>query len=249
MDRPYAATVLRQDGVSLTGLAAGAALLPALTVHLCYGISAFGGLIPLCIPYVEGCTSVSSSGRYGAAYFLFKAGMLPSAVLIGAFWWLCRHWLLALGDRDCMPVRSMVTIGIVAAVFLVLYSVFLGSRGEFYNLMRRFGVTVYFGGSYLAQLLLISRLVKLREGGNRLPAGLLKALMALALALLATGLASIPVMHLMPVDWRPDKHRFQNIVEWNFCALLIANHALLAWGWRHSQFRAGFRTIASPRPP
>lgn len=236
------ATSLRTD-VSLTVPGAATALLPILTVHVCYLISALPGLIPLCIPYLEGCTSVSSAGRYGAAYFLFKAGMIPSAVLVATFWWLCRRWLLALGDEDSRAGRMMVAVGIVAALFLVLYTVFLGSRGDFYNLMRRFGVTVYFGASYLAQLLLISRLARLGTANRRLPAGLVRILKGIALALLVIGLSSIPIMHLMPVDWRPDKHRFQNIIEWNFCLLLIANYALIAWAWHYSRFRSSFSAL------
>ncbi len=235
-----ASPAVHRYGTSLALPGAAAALLPFVTVHASYSLSAFTGLIPLCVRYLEGCTSVSSAGRYGAAYFLFKAGMIPSAVLIAVFWWLCRRWLLTLGDEDSRAARIMVAVGIVAALFLVLYTVFLGNRGDFYNLMRRFGVTVFFGASYLAQLLLISRLATLDPSDRRLPAGLVKILKAIALALLVAGLSSIPIMHLMPVDWRPDKHRFQNIIEWNFCLLLVANYALVAWAWHYSRFRAGF---------
>src|SRR5690606_26179245 len=125
--------------ISLSGVALATWLLPLLTVHASYLLSATAGLIPLCIPYIDGCTSISASGRYGWAYFLFKAGMLPAAVFIGAFWWLCRHWLLILGDRDGPALKAIAAVGLLAAVFLALYTVFLGSRGEFYSFMRRFG--------------------------------------------------------------------------------------------------------------
>ena len=125
--------------ITLSGVALATWLLPVLTVHASYLLSATAGLIPLCVPYIDGCTSISASGRYGGAYFLFKVGMLPAAVFVGVFWWLCRHWLLALGDRDGSALRAIVLVGILAALFLALYTVFLGSRGEFYSFMRRFG--------------------------------------------------------------------------------------------------------------
>ncbi len=147
------------------------------------------------MPYLEGCTSVSSSGRY------------------------------------------------VAAVFLIHYSVFLGSRGDFYNLMRRFGVTVYFGASYLAQLILLSRLARLRRAGRlSLPGWIVPALLGLAIALILVGLAGIPVTHLVPEDIRPGKHRLQNTIEWNFCLLLVASYGIYWWAWRRSGFTASFAT-------
>ncbi|MBC8328276.1 MAG: hypothetical protein H8E31_05960, partial [Planctomycetes bacterium] len=122
-----------------------------------------GGHIPACITYVVGCTSISSAGRYGFSYYLFKAGMIPSAVLLAALWLNCRRWLIELGDENFAMTRSISVLGMLAAVFLVLYTVFLGSKGDFYNLMRRFGVTLYFGFSGLAKIMLLARLRRLRS--------------------------------------------------------------------------------------
>ena len=62
----------------LNWVALASALVPLAVANVCYLVSATAGHIPLCVPYVEGCTSISASGRYGMAYWLFKAGMLPS---------------------------------------------------------------------------------------------------------------------------------------------------------------------------
>jgi hypothetical protein len=50
-------------------------LVPLLTVHVCYVLSASAGVIPTCSPYLDGCTSISATGRHGWGYVLFKAGM------------------------------------------------------------------------------------------------------------------------------------------------------------------------------
>lgn len=222
------------ERVGLGWLALWAGLLPFAVINLAYLGSALGGHIPLCFPYLEGCTSISSAGRYGLSYFFFKAGMIPSAVLLAVHWFLCRRWLLQLGDADTPMVRSMRLLGMLAAVFLVLYTVFLGSQGDFYNLMRRYGVNLYFSFSGLAQILLLARLGKLRAAGvASLPDSLMRIKLLLLIALLVVGLASIPISNFIV-----DKHRPRNIVEWNF-ALLMISYYLVTWRmWVHTEFHA-----------
>jgi hypothetical protein len=222
-----------QGSISLGWLAFWTGFLPLLVGNLAYLGSALGGNIPLCFPYLQGCTSISAAGRYGLSYFFFKAGMIPAAVLLAAFWFACRRWLLALGAQDGRLVRAMVVVGCTSAAFLILYTVFLGSKGDFYNLMRRYGVTVYFSFSYLAQLMLLSRLRQLRTAGQlELPDYILRGKLALAVALLALGLGSIPISNFVV-----EKDRPENAVEWMF-SLLMVSYYLLTWrAWRHSDFR------------
>jgi hypothetical protein len=224
--------------VSLGWIALLTGVVPVVVIHACYLTSSLSGHIPLCVPYLSGCTSISATGRYGISYFVFKAGMLPGAVLLAFYWLLNREWLLTLGDRDGATTRWMVRLGLTAAAFLVLYVVFLGSKGEFYALMRRYGVTVYFSFNYLAQLLLVARLRELAgQGTAALPGWLVSAKLWLLLSLLAMGLVSIPVQH-----WVPEGFRSENVLEWNF-ALLTAVYYLLTWlAWRRTGFGARFGT-------
>ncbi|MGI9344390.1 MAG: hypothetical protein ACR2QV_16275 [Gammaproteobacteria bacterium] len=222
------------DRLELGWLALWTGLLPFLVINASYLGSALGGHIPLCVPYLEGCTSVSSAGRYGLAYFWFKAGIIPSAALLACYWFLCRRWLLQLGDYDGVAVRAMRLLGVLAAVFLVLYAVFLGSKGDFYNLMRRYGVNLYFSFSGLAQILLLARLRRLRAAGiASLPKHLLDTKLLLLIALLIVGLASIPISNFIV-----DKHRPRNIVEWNFALLMILYYVVTWRLWIRTGFRA-----------
>jgi len=216
---------------SLAWVALAAGLLPILVVTLAYVGSTMGGHIPLCFPLLQGCTSISSAGRYGLAYFFFKGGMITAAVLLSAYWILCRLWLRDLGGRDSARTRSMVALGCVAAAFLILYTLFLGSKGDFYNLMRRFGVTIYFSFSYLAQLLLVAELRQLRERKTGIPPGILRGKLIIVIVLLVLGLGSIPISNFVT-----DKTRPENAVEWNF-ALLMASYYFFTWrAWRHTRF-------------
>jgi len=215
------------------------ALLPFVTVHLCYAVATGAGLLPQCLPYLDGCTSISAAGRYGWSYFLFKAGVIPAAVLLALFWWLCREWLVTLGEpAGSRALLAMAWIGTVAAGFLVLYAVFLGSKGETYNLLRRYGVSVYFSFSCLAQLILLSRLRRLAVAQpGVVPAWILRAKTGLAILLLALGLGSIPVSNFVA-----DKDPVENAIEWNF-TLLLVSYYLLTWrAWRATGFRLAFGT-------
>jgi hypothetical protein len=226
----------------LEWLALWTGLLPFIVINLAYLGSAIGGHIPACIPYIAGCTTISSAGRYGLSYYFFKAGMIPAAVLLAGFWIMCRRWLIELGDDNRAMTKSIAVLGILAAVFLVLYTVFLGSRGDFYYLMRRFGVTLYFGFGGLVQILLLARLQRLRaKGAHQIPGRLLRLMLLVLLGLLIIGLASIPISNFIV-----DKHQPRNIVEWNF-ALLMSGYYLLVWrAWRVTGFHPTISIARSP---
>ncbi|MCK6371575.1 MAG: hypothetical protein L6Q83_09690 [Gammaproteobacteria bacterium] len=221
---------------ALPWLAFAAGLLPLVVVHLCYVISVQAAIIPGCIPYWSGCTSISATGRHGVAYFLFKAGMIPAAVLLAAYWALARRWLLALGRSDTTALRAMTWLGVIAAVFLVLYTVYLGSKGDFYSLMRRYGVTVYFSFSALAQMLLLRELLRPAFADTvRLPPWIVRGKFLIVAFLLVAGLLSIPIGNFVP-----DKDRAMNVIEWWFALAMSSYYLLSAAAWRASGFVAGF---------
>jgi hypothetical protein len=199
-------------------------LLPFCIVNLAYLGSAFAGHLPWCFPYLEGCTSISSTGRYGFGYFFFKAGMIPAALIMGAFWIACRRWLLTIGDVDGRMVRAMACLGCISAAFLILYTVFLGSKGGSYHFMRRTGVIVYFSFSYLAQLMLLGRLRRLQAIKRiAVPDYILTGKLTVLIGLLVIGLGSIPISNFVV-----DKHRPENAVEWTY-ALLMVSYYFFTW--------------------
>jgi len=219
--------------LNIVWLPLAVSLLPVLTGASCYWLSSSASLIPACNPLLEGCTTISSAGRYGSAYVVFKVGMIPAAIMLGFFWPLCRRWFLSLGGADSVGLRAMAQLGAISAVFLILYSVFLGSHGDFYSLMRRFGVTIYFSFSYLAQVLLLNRLWDERGSGSLdVPNYISTCMFVITVVMLAMGLYSIPLGQVIP----DPGDRVINIIEWNF-ALLLSGWYLLPWlAWRRSRF-------------
>ena len=216
---------------------------PLVVINFCYWLAAQNGSIPACMPYLDGCTSVSATGRHPPSSFLFRATMLPIAALIIVYWKLCAAWLRVLGAAGPLRAGALFAIGGTGGLFLIVYVTFLGSEGDFYNLMRRYGVTVFFGFNYLAQLMLAERVV-MHDAALALPAlrriGWLK--LAICILMLAIGLASIPVMNFVA-----DKDRMQNVMEWNFGLLMLGNFALTHFLWRATRFELSPVASLSPR--
>ncbi|MEM6817660.1 MAG: hypothetical protein AAF578_02620 [Pseudomonadota bacterium] len=194
------------------------ALLPIACVNLNQWLSISGGYIPACFPYIEGCTSISSTGRHGVSYWLFKALMLPQSLLLIAFWRSLEHWLAS----HAVVGVWMLRLAIVASAFLVLYTVFLGSSGDFYRLMRRYGVFVFFLGTFIAQITATRRLAIINA--EQRPRALLSVQRVLLGVMTVLALAEVP---LGTFGFKDDVA--ENIIEWNFS--LLMQLWFLTWLW------------------
>lgn len=78
-------------------LAIAAAVLPFVTFNGSYLIAASLEHVPMCFTYLDGCTSVSSTGRQSPEMFFFKPGVLILAAVLAVHWHRCA-WFL--GGRD-----------------------------------------------------------------------------------------------------------------------------------------------------
>lgn len=209
--------------LSISTLALIVGLLPIVLIHVCYALSVQAGRAPFCIPYLDGCTSISRAARFGLANHLFKAGMLPLSALLALFWLLAASWLRELAPARARRIRAMRVIGVIGALFLVLYASFLGVEGETYQWMRRYGITVYFSFTVLAQMLLSSLL----------PRGWLRrVLTCLCAAMLLLGLASVPLQHLVA-----DRDATLNALEWTYALFMSTGFALVGLDWRRRGLR------------
>lgn len=211
-------------------LAITAAALPLVAVHLCWLVSLHAEAIAACNPYLDGCTSISATGRHGLAFYLFKMLMIPTAMLYLAVWLVAAQWLLSLGQRP----RALLLCGLVGALFLIVYATFLGTDGALYTWLRRFGARMFFGLTAFAQLLLAWHLW--RAG---LKAWWARGILWLCGLQLAIGLASLPLPLVLD-----DPGAWQNIVEWNYALAMNAVFGLLAVGWWQQRLRLALATGA-----
>lgn len=191
------------------------ALLPFLAVHIAYISNMLLGNVPACVPYIEGCLTISRAARSGEFIYIFRAMMMPTALLMVAYWRLSYIWLQRLDPAVTRGMRAMCGLGMVGSLFLILYVTYLGTEGEIYGFMRRYGVTFYFSFTALAQIFFIQRLYNL----SSLPAlnachGMLTIQCILCIIQWSLGLLSLPLGQLI-VD-KEARDMMQNIIEWNF---------------------------------
>ena len=220
-----------------------AGLLPALATIVAYQISVSSGLIPSCNPYLDGCVSISKAARHELPNHIFRALVLPGATLQGLTWILCAQWLKSLDAVAGKYSFALAWLGTFAGTFLVLYGAFLGTEGETYQWLRRYGINFYFGFTYLCMLMASAKVFRLaRAGWLRPPMGLDRVLGVLCLLIMAFGLTNLIAKSLLSDVQFVD--RLENILEWYAATAFTLFFASLAWLWNRTRFRvrAGCQT-------
>ncbi len=202
-------------------------IVPFIVINLNYLISAAEGYVPWCVPYWEGCTSISATGREGSAFYFFKATMIPLAFVYAWYWRSTAKRLRVAGYSG----RAIPAIGIIAAVALVCYTLVLGAIGDAYQLTRRIGIIFYFTFVYLSQLLVVYQLGRLR-----LPDPSRHWQQALLGLILAIGLLTLLLDAVLE-----NYDDYEDSFEWTIALLLHGNFLFAAWGWRRNSRAPGVK--------
>ena len=218
--------------IPLAGLGFITVLLPLVTFHITYLVSASQGYVDWCVPYWDACTPISATGRHGAGYFIFKGVMLPAITLQMLFWAINHQWLKALGYPRG---KGVGWLGLAAGGCLIPYIMSLGHAGDAFELARRAGTAGYVGFTGIVQILLGAVLWRssfplLNRGGRRL---LMLSGFTLGVAILSLILQSIP-----SVDWDSMKYAF----DWNLIILLNVHGVGVVLLWWKSRL-----TVTLPR--
>ncbi|MEX2131521.1 MAG: hypothetical protein WD772_08535 [Pseudohongiellaceae bacterium] len=205
-------------------------IFPLLVFHLTHFLSARAGLVPWCIPYWDGCTSISATGRSGSAFILFKVTMLPTAAVLMLYWlttWNKIHRLMTPGQFK----PWIQWLGILAAVFLAMYTVALGLEGNGFQLQRRVGIIFFFTFTYLCQLLFTYQLghLGLHDWTHRWQVMLCTVILCLGLLTLV-------------LDWQLDNYDdYEDAFEWIITLLLQCYFILSYWAWKIMDSTAGLQ--------
>jgi hypothetical protein len=138
-----------------------AGLLPLVAMLGAFGLGVAHDVLPSCIPFVDGCVSISAAGRKPPGSFLYRATMLPETALLVVVWYFTALWLRSLqaGVRRS-TVLIILLSGVLGAVALVVYVTFLGSKEPIYEFMRHGGIYFAFLGQWLAQLFTVIALLR-----------------------------------------------------------------------------------------
>lgn len=196
-------------------------------VHVAYLLSIRAGYVPACVPYFEGCVSISRAARHGPGNVLFKLVVIPCALLHAWVWWLSARWLEHRGGRST-ALFGLRALGVSSAIALGVYAMFLGSQGEIYGFLRRYGITVYFGFGYIAQLLLLRVAARCQAISPRL----LRIMLAVCAGMLLLGVGN--VIATASVADAALQDRIENALEWQLGLLLVGWFALLGFAWRNA---------------
>lgn len=204
-------------------------LLPLLCVHLTYVIAASQGHIAWCLPYWDSCTSISATGRQLPEKLVFKFIMLPTGLMIIAFWWLADQWLIHSGRRSS---RAMRYTGGIAALFLMLYVAALGEAGQAYASVRRIGITLFFSLTFLTQLLFLARSKPCTNTVTSLQTTVFIWQRRSAVALLLIGLTTV----ILDATYaRYDE--IEDAFEWVMMLFIVGQFCSHYWLWRDSGLR------------
>ena len=119
------------------------AIFPFIAIHLSFVLSVQNEYLTLCNPYIDGCYSISRVARQPSSIIIFKILMLVSAFSLFFLW----PRLFKTNDN-----KIFVLIGRIGSLFLIAYIAALGEEGFLYELMRRFGVFIFYIFTLISQL-------------------------------------------------------------------------------------------------
>ena len=208
-------------------------ILPLLASNGVYLLSAYEGFIPWCIPYIDGCTTISRAARSGNSIFIYRATMIAYGLLLIWFWIYAQQWLNMLYGHTTKVARVILWLGIVAAIFLIIYIDFLGTTGEVNRFMRRYGIMVFFIFTPLAQLLMLRQHYNISSSKpeGAIKPGVLHYQLFILLLMLIIGIISITL------DVTQNKtYETENIVEWNFSLLLNMYFLGMIFIWKDYRY-------------
>lgn len=220
-------------------IAALTGIWPLIVVNGSLALSIGAGALDPSFPYIDGEASISAAARQDPTIYWFRIAMMPYALVLALFWWLNHRWLQSWQSQRVISQRFMLACGLTGAAFLILYASFLGTEGVMYAWLRRFGATLYFAGTALAQLIGLRVLWHTPPEGMERYRPWLRTALAISAGLLVLGVANAVLPPIVP-----DSFRIENVIEWHFGLLMSAWFVVLSVLWRKSGY--AFRLSASP---
>ena len=218
-------------------LAAG--LLPLIAMFGALWLGVHNEVFPACVPFIDGCMSISATGRKPPGSFLFRAVMLPQAAVLIFLWIFAVSWLRSLQpDRRPSLTTAILVSGVLGALALVVYVTFLGTREPIYEFMRRTGIYFGFLGIFLAQLftaIALKRIAKFFPQERLLRHA--RTMFGICLATFALGI--INIVFKMTLE---DADTMENRIEWIVSLLMQLWFVGLYVAWRRSRFEIEVRT-------
>ncbi len=187
------------------------------------------GLVEHCRVFIDGCISISASGRQEPAVFVFRATIIPVGVLLMLVWWLNVRWLALVAHVGRMQRVAIHLLGTASPLLLICYIALIGSAGEIDHAIRQTVITSYFPATLLAKIMLARTL--LNERHPAVPLWLPLTMLLVAATLLTLAVASVIFAQLLD-----DPSVAHNRMQWSGTLAFSAWYLLLARAWRLTGF-------------
>jgi hypothetical protein len=215
--------------VRLPRIPCGIFLLSFFGVAISLWLSRSFELVPQCRVFIDGCISISASGRQEPAVFVFRATIIPTGMLLILTWWLNVQWLKLLGLRRRLSIALLHLLGTASPILLICYIALIGSAGELDHQIRQAVITSYFPATLLAKIILALALIRLNVDG--LKPWLAWTMLAIAVVVLALAAGSVLVSALLD-----DPSVVHNLSQWHGTTAFAAWYLLLALAWSKTGF-------------
>jgi len=187
-------------------------ILPISTVIISYVLSIKLDLVQMCIPNIEGCTSISRTGRYIPVKYFFKPMMYMYSVFLFLYWY---NFIIKLKNLK-IKEKKFLWLSIFSVLFLILYITFLG-EGEIYEFFRRIGIYIYIFFTVITQFFISKKLFTKKQSIKKIfKIKFIKLNYFLTLFLLISGLIFLPVL-IIKIEQFP---QIKNIISWNYFFLI-----------------------------
>ena len=215
-------------------------ILPLLASNGAYLLSAFEGFVPWCMPYIDGCTTISRAGRSGNTIFFYRAVVFTYSVLLMLFWLYSKNWLELLHGHTTNIARFIFWLGLAGSIALLIYIDFLGTTGEINHFMRSTGAMLYFTLTPLAQSLMLYQHYKILRNKPEvsIKPKVLQYQLIILILMLMIGVISISLVVTDNITYE-----IENIVEWNFSLLVNLYFAGMILIWK--DYRLAFTISAA----
>jgi len=206
-----------------------AAIVPLVTINVCYLVAVDLEHVRACIPYLDGCTAVSSTGRKVPESLIFKAGFLPTALVLAVFWHYCARFL-ELNGQVGARLHTLSMLGVIAGISVTLYALTLGLNDGYYPELRRAGIVGFTLSTFLAEVLFWTFYAPLRFDATKR--------IWLWLIVLSLALPMLDIISEIAKMAGAPRKSMNNTIAWNAFVTTSAYYVVVARLWWHHGFES-----------
>ena len=198
--------------------------IPTFTVIFSYIFSLNLNLVPSCIPVIDGCTSISRTGRYYPVNYFFTSLIFISGIFIILYWY--KNYFFFNKHFKSNLNKITLVIGLLSITFLFLYIIFLG-ESNYYKFFRKIGIFIYILFAIISEFLLSIIYFKNRNY-NLFSNNFIKIKLYLSSILIVLGILLFPLM-IMKIE---NVTNLRNAISWNYFLLIQISYLSTYFCWK-----------------